>query len=295
MKKYVPMRMNSECLVCHLQRNVQLAQKLGDEETATAFAKELMKMYLQAPENVTSPHFALGTEALLSQFYGIEGDRYQKEKEISNQFVLDRLEDIRARVQKAGDPLLCALQFAILGNYIDFSALRDNVSFVELDKMLKSAQTISLDEAALVAFRKDLQNAEKLLYVTDNAGEIGFDRICAETIVSLYPQIAVTFCVRGGNAMNDATRADAEAVGIPFPVIDNGNSIPGTDLTALSEAAEQAFREADVILSKGMGNVETMLGCGYNVYYAFLVKCSRFSQQFQKPLMTPMLIREIVQ
>lgn len=295
MKKHIPMRMNSECLVCHLQRNVQLAQKLGDEETATAFAKELMKMYLQAPENVTSPHFSMGTEALLSQFYGIEGDRYQKEKEISNRFVLERLEDIRARVQTAGDPLLCALQFAILGNYIDFSALRDNVSFVELDKMLKSAQTISLDEAVLEAFRKDLQNAEKLLYVTDNAGEIGFDRICAETIASLYPQISVTFCVRGGNAMNDATRADAEAVGIPFPVLDNGNSIPGTDLTALSETAERAFREADVILSKGMGNVETMLGCGYNVYYAFLVKCSRFSQQFQKPLMTPMLIREIVQ
>jgi len=47
-----------------------------------------------------------------------------------------------------------------------------------------------------------------------------------------------------------------------------------------------------VIIAKGMGNTETFYGCGYNIYYAFLVKCQRFVQQFGKPLMTPMLVRE---
>ena len=47
-----------------------------------------------------------------------------------------------------------------------------------------------------------------------------------------------------------------------------------------------------VFLAKGMGNTETMLGCGYNVYYAFLVKCPRFVQIFEKPLFTPMFIHE---
>ena len=50
--------------------------------------------------------------------------------------------------------------------------------------------------------------------------------------------------------------------------------------------------EADVILAKGMANVETMLGCGYNIYYAFLVKCQRFVNLFGNPLMTPMLVGE---
>ena len=49
---------------------------------------------------------------------------------------------------------------------------------------------------------------------------------------------------------------------------------------------------ADVILAKGMGNVETMLGCGLNVYYAFLVKCPRFVTIFDKPMLTPMLVHE---
>ena len=50
------------------------------------------------------------------------------------------------------------------------------------------------------------------------------------------------------------------------------------------------MEEADVILAKGMGNTETMFGCGYNVYYAFLVKCPRFVHLFGKPMMTPMFI-----
>ena len=57
----------------------------------------------------------------------------------------------------------------------------------------------------------------------------------------------------------------------------------------LSEEAAAALSGADVILAKGMGNAETMLGCGYNVYYAFLIKCPRFVELFGKPLFTPIL------
>ncbi len=75
-------------------------------------------------------------------------------------------------------------------------------------------------------------------------------------------------------------------------MIDNGNTIGGTQLDQLGQEARRALDEADVIIAKGMGNVETMLGCGYNVYYAFLVKCQMFADRFQKPLMTPMLVCE---
>ena len=48
-----------------------------------------------------------------------------------------------------------------------------------------------------------------------------------------------------------------------------------------------------VKMSKGMGNVETLLGCGKNIYYAFLVKCQRFVNLMERPLMTPLLLREL--
>ena len=75
-------------------------------------------------------------------------------------------------------------------------------------------------------------------------------------------------------------------------VIDSGVAIGGTAIHTLGEEARQALNEADVMIAKGMGNTETMYGCGYNVYYAFLVKCARLSTFFDKPMMTPMLIRE---
>ena len=92
--------------------------------------------------------------------------------------------------------------------------------------------------------------------------------------------------------MNDATREDAKEVGIPFPVIDNGNRIAGTDLTQLGAEAREALEQADVIIAKGMANTETLYGCGYNIYYAFLIKCPRFVTVFGKPKMTPMLVKE---
>ena len=50
-----------------------------------------------------------------------------------------------------------------------------------------------------------------------------------------------------------------------------------------------------MIFAKGMGNAETLLGCGKNIYYAFLVKCARFVHIMRRPLMTPMLVRELDQ
>ena len=202
------------------------------------------------------------------------------------------MDDIRRWVDGGENPILAGLQYAILGNYLDFSALQGNVSYEKLDEMLDGAKNIDVAGPVFDRFVSDLAKGKKLLYLTDNAGEIGFDRVFAETIQRVYPQLEITFCVRGDVTLNDATREDAAAVGLPFPVIDNGNRAAGTQMDLLSSQAKQALEQADVVLAKGMGNAETLLGCGYNVYYAFLVKCPRFVQIFEKPLFTPMFIHE---
>ena len=283
---------NAQCLQCHMGKALKTAEALGDEAKTMAFARAMMKLYLSAPEDVGSPWFGPATADLLHEFYGLDIDRFRQEKLDSNRFVMERMDQIRQKVVQAPDPVLAGLQFAILGNYIDFSALHGEVSFEKLDTMLDTALEMELDGAAYASLLADFQKGEKLLYLTDNAGEIGFDRIFAEEIHKRFPQLEITFCVRGGPAQNDATREDALAVGIPFPVIDNGNRVAGTQINMLSEEAKQALETADVIIAKGQGNVETMLGCGYNVYYAFLIKCARFIDRFNKPKLTPMLMKE---
>ena len=283
---------DTQCLQCLLRRNIEVARSAGTEAQSMRFARELMKMVLDAPEGVSSPWFNPQIADLLHEMYGLPIDRFRQEKLDSNRFVLERLPRIREKVAAAADPVLAGLQFAILGNYLDFSALQGKVSFDTLEEMLDKALEMELDAQAYADFCHDLEQGKKLLYLTDNAGEIGFDRVFAEAIAAKYPHLAITFCVRGSVTLNDATREDAAAVGLPFPVIDNGNRVPGTQMDQLSDEAARALREADVILAKGMANVETMSGCGYNVYYAFLVKCQRFVALFEKPLLTPMLVRE---
>ena len=280
------------CLQCLLRRNIALAQTLGTEEQAMAFAKEIMKLCIAAPEGVSSPWFGPKIADLLHDMYGLDYDRFRQEKLDSNRFVLERLPAIREKVTNAKDPVFAGLQFAILGNYLDFSALQGQVSFEKLEEMLDKALEMELDDQVYAYLCRDLRRGGKLVYLTDNAGEIGFDRVLAEAIAAAYPDISVIFCVRGAIAQNDATREDAAAVGIPFPVIDNGNRVAGTQLDMLSPEAAAALSGADVILAKGMANAETMLGCGYNVYYAFLVKCQRFVTRFGKPMFTPMLVKE---
>lgn len=283
---------NAECLQCHLRRNVARARALGDEATATAFTQALMRMLSEAPRELSSPCLVPGEAALFRQFYGLGEDQYVEEKAQANRFVMERYATIEAMASEAPDPVFAALQLAVLGNYLDFGALQGQVSMEKLEQMLQQARDMQLDRNAYDALCRDLQGGKELLYLTDNAGEIGFDRILAEQIQKKYPHLHITFCVRGGPTLNDATREDAAYVQLPFAVIDNGNTVSGTELTLLSEEASAALQTADVVLSKGMANTETLYGCGYNIYYAFLVKCQRLSQEFQQPLMTPMLVRE---
>lgn len=284
--------MDSYCMQCYLRRNIDLVRPLGPEAKTTAFAKELMKLFLAAPEGVTAPWFSPAVADLLHEMYGLDVDRFHDEKIASNQFILERLEAVERRVERSADPILAGLQFAILGNYLDFSAFQGNVSYEKLEELLAQAETMEVTGPDYDQFLQDLSQGKRLLYLTDNAGEIGMDRVFAQAIQKRYPQLEITFCVRGAIAANDATRADAAAVGIPFPVIDNGNRVPGTELNQLGEEARQALEQADVILAKGMGNTETMYGCGYNVYYAFLIKCPRFEKLFGRPMLTPMFIRD---
>ncbi len=284
--------MDSRCYVCHLRRHTETARAMAGDEAADQVAKGLMELYLTAPKDAASPWFGPGVTQLLEKHCGLVGDRYKAEKESSNRFVLQRLEAIREMAENAPDPVFAGLRLAILGNYIDFSALQGEVSFEKLDEMLKKALEMELDQGVYTRLLSDLEKGKNLLYLTDNAGEIGFDRIFAEQICRRFPHLSITFCVRGGNAANDATREDAAAVGIPFPVIDNGTNIAGTVLWEIGQEAKAALESADVIISKGQANVETLLGSGYPIYYAFLVKCERFIRKFGKEKLTPMLIRE---
>ena len=288
------MRLDSQCILCLLKRHSETAAKYGDEGQVTAFTRDLMHLICAGPVEMSAPFYTPGITKLFTEHFGLADDRFAEEKEASNRYALERFDQLTQMVRSAEDPLYAGLQGAILGNYIDFSALQGEVSFEKLDEMLELLHTIQVDREVFASLRADLERGKELLYLTDNAGEIVFDRVWLEVIRDMFPGLSVTVCVRGGPAQNDATAADAEAVGMPFPVIGNGTRIPGTVLELASDELKAALKTADVIIAKGQANVETLLdtGHGYNIYYAFLVKCKRFIDRFGREKLTPMLVRD---
>ena len=288
------MKLNSQCILCLLKRHEETALKHGDQEQATAFIRDLMRLLAEGPEAMSAPYYTPGIAKLFCDHYGLSEDRFAEEKEASNRYALSRFDKLTDLVRTAEDPLYTGLQAAILGNYIDFAALQGEVSFEKLDEMLELLHTIEVDRDTFAQLRADLETGRELLYLTDNAGEIVFDRAFLELIHDLFPNLAITVCVRGGPAQNDATLADAEAAGIPFPVIDNGTCISGTVLELASDELKAAMERADVVISKGQANVETLLDTdhGSNIYFAFLIKCKRFIDRFGKEKLTPMLVRD---
>ena len=155
--------LNPDCILCHMRRNVGTARSMGSEAQWEDFTRGLLELYLEIPkEGVSSTWLGPRTEELFRKVYGVSGDRFEEEKRFSNRFVLERLDVIRGRVEAAEDPVYAGLQFAVLGNYIDFSALYGEVSFEKLDAMLEKAPAMELDRKTYEKLCADLQAGKSL-------------------------------------------------------------------------------------------------------------------------------------
>ena len=198
---------------------------------------------------------------------------------------------------QAEDPLAAALVFARIGNYIDFGAMPD-VSEQDFIGLLESRADTPLDADVYDAFVRDCAAGRSFMLLADNCGELVLDKLFLRVLHAHFPQLALTVLVRGGDVLNDATREDAEYVGLgrmpdcPVTVLDSGLPLAGTVPDLLPPDVRGALLSADVVLSKGQGNYESLSGCGLNVYYSFLCKCPFFADRFRVPLRTGMLVRE---
>lgn len=133
-----------------------------------------------------------------------------------------------------------------------------------------------------------------MVCLMDNSGEIVFDKIFISLIKEIYPEIIIDVVVMGKPVHNDATIIDAEEVGLSkiANVIDNGTDIPGTQLNEINIEVKEKIDNADLIISKGQGNFETLFGCGKNIYYIFLCKCDLFTKRFNMEKFQGIFINE---
>ena len=75
--------MNSYCFQCLVTRTLDKVRPLGDDETVTAFARDLMQMMLDGPADMASPFYAPRIAQLFHDHFGLPLDRDREEKELS--------------------------------------------------------------------------------------------------------------------------------------------------------------------------------------------------------------------
>lgn len=274
------MKLSASCMACIVQRQEQASRALESEPARAEYLKKVMELICSAGETESAPVVTGRISRLHESFFG-QPYCFRDLKRKYNQWMLKQEPALAAEIDASPDPLLAALNYSRVGNYIDFGAMGE-VSDEKLAELLGRAGQETLDPAEYQAFREDLSRAARLVLCTDNCGEIVLDKLLLGVIARQFPQLDITVIVRGGEVLNDATMADAEEIGLleTYRVLENGNDIAGTHLPALSPEAAEAVRRADVLIAKGQGNFESLHGCGLNFYYLFLCKCDWFTRRF---------------
>ena len=285
-------RLTSACLSCLTRGQLDKHPENITEEQQIIFKQKVLQILGSATENESAPMLVNKIDKVRVEMFGSNTD-YTEIKQYFNDYVMKKQDRIETEIAESDDMLMRALQYSMTGNYIDFGAM-ESVSEDKFEELLSNAKYISLDEEEYHNLKNDLDTAKSLVFLHDNCGEIVFDHVLIKTLKTIYPKLHIISMVRGVPVLNDATMDDANQIGLvnTVKVIGNGSTVAGTCLEDISPEALDVIQNADVVISKGQGNFETLYGCNLNVYYLFMCKCHLFANRFKKNLYEGMLIND---
>ena len=278
-------RISSYCVDCIMEKQERNISLVADGDARKRYRQEVVQDVEGRSEEESVPALTAKLSLLQEKYLG-DTNVFGEIKEKYNRIMLNLEPELWQEIENSEDSLARALSYARAGNFIDFGAMREVDDSIMME-LIAMAPEVRLPADVYRDFLGDLENAERLVYLVDNCGEIVLDKLLIRAIHQTYPEIDITVIVRGAPVLNDATMEDAKSVGLTdmegIRVITNGNRVAGTELRMLSGEASDAMYGADVIISKGQGNFETLHGCGMNIYYLFLCKCDWFSMNLGLP------------
>ncbi|CCO22050.1 damage-control phosphatase ARMT1 family protein [Maridesulfovibrio hydrothermalis] len=282
------MKTQLDCLPCFLKMALAgiRAACPGQEDVHEKVVKHWAAGFAAADLDESPPSLAGRFFREISDHIGAV-DIFKDQKDAANKRVMELLPEIREKVLGSEDPLLAALGVSIIGNYMDCAVAGEFDWEAELETLEDG-----LDCELFSHFLDKLEREKSLLVLGDNAGEIGLDTILTGLLQDRGVQ--VTYVVRGTNVLNDATLVDAEYVGMTevCEVVSSGVDTPGTVLDRCDADFRARLENAPVVLSKGMGNFESLWGVLPGIFYAFKVKCPVVAKIAGHPVKTSLFCRE---
>ncbi len=274
------MKTEYECIPCFVRQSAEaLAMIVRDDKHREDLMRRLLVEISSSEWTGTPPAMAQRLHRIIRETTANK-DPYSSIKHEMNRIAAGLMPGMREMIKKSKNPHELAVRLAIAGNLLD-SGAKTQISAEELPRHLDRILAQKLRGNAESLFH-EAERADNILYLADNAGEIYFDRL----LIEMLPSKKITVAVRGGPVINDATRQDAEQAGIPeiAHVISNGSDAPGTILDDTSPEFKSCFKRADMVISKGQGNYETLSGCGKRICFLLTVKCPVIARHIGEPV-----------
>ena len=262
-----------DCLPCLLNQALRAARAATDDEAVQRqVVNAVAGMIPELPLGLKPSEITQRAYRLIGEITG-KNDPFHQSKAEANHAVLAIYPRLQKLVQQSADRLFIACKLAIAGNSID---LGPKFEYGSIESIIDAAACpLPLVVNEYDQFWSSLSNCQQILYLGDNAGEIVFDRLLIEEI-NRVKKVNICFVVRDSPVINDVTMDDALAVGIDrvARVVSNGSDAPGTILSQCSAELQRLYRSADIIISKGQGNYESLEGEPGNIFFLLRAKCT---------------------
>jgi uncharacterized protein with ATP-grasp and redox domains len=259
-----------DCIPCIIAHVLKVAQNVTpDDWLARKAILETMDLLKTAEFDRTPAEIAYDCLHLTARTLGTS-DPFKEEKRQANEAALAVIGDAqKLALESKDDPLFTLLRFAAAANLLDTGIL----STATPEDVILLTSKMDFEVNNYSAFKKDLKSSKSILYILDNAGEIVFDKLVVEGLVQREKR--VTAVVRRSPILNDALREDARLTGMDSlcQIIDTGVDSLGVILSVSSAQFREAFENADMVISKGQANFETLEGVHKNIYFLMSAKC----------------------
>lgn len=262
-----------ECLPCYLRQALQVAGiSTDDVALQLQTMRKVAELTIAMDMERTPPENSVAVYRAIAEITGC-ADPYLALKQASNEQAIALLPQCRDIMTTSDNSLATALRFAIGGNIIDYGA---TYSFDVEQAMVRCLRVeYAVDNSADFLERLEtMTEGDRILYLADNSGEIVYDLLVVKELADRG--FLVTVAVKSGAIINDALFADAVACGMDqyATILENGTSCPGTPLESCSDELARTFQRADLIISKGQGNFETLSEVDAEIFFLLTVKCS---------------------
>jgi len=261
------------CVTCIFSQSLRVCEKLQvDNKTTKKILDSVAGMIPEWSFDETPPQVAARVYPKIAKLLQTDDIYYDFKREATER-AKAFIPFVEEMIDKHNDKFHASLKAAVAGNVIDLAAMEQFDLQEEVEKVFDSPFEIDDSEE----LRNILQNSKNLLVVGDNAGEHLFDKVMMKCLKNLFPNLHIFYAVRGKPIINDITIDEAIEAGLDevAEIVDSGVDTPGLDLNLASNKMMSVYKQADVVLAKGMGNYESLNGVSIRpTFFLLKVKCS---------------------